>query len=1548
MRIATAPSTRGIALALLLVTLAPSLASDAALPDSGRGEARAYNVSAPSTPQKLIFIHHSTGGYWLADPASQELGGDLGRALRDSNYFVSATNYDWGPDSIGSNTDIGHWWEWFRGSNSATYLAALYAETGQNIGDFGSWPRLASDPGGPNTIVMFKSCFPNSNLGGSPSDPIPPIGSNPLRGQDYSSDAMTVGNAKGIYIDILNYFQAHPEKLFIVIVQPPLMQADTNPTRAANARALAEWLVNDWLDTYTHHNVFVFDFFNVLTSNGGNPDTNDLGAAGGNHHRYRNGAIEHVHPVNNNYSSYPSGDSHPSRAGNEKATGEYIQLLNLAYHCWKGTGDCPGGAPTCSLSCSATVPATGTAGAAVSFQSTATATNCSGGITHAWAFGDGATSASEDPTHTYAAAGTYNWSYSATVTGTTPCTHSGSITVSAAPVCTLTCSATVPATGTTGVAVAFQSTATATNCAGGLTYAWAFGDGATSALEDPTYTYAAAGTYNWTYTATVSGTSPCTHSGSITITATPVCTLTCSTTVPATGTTGVAVAFQSTATATNCSGGITHAWAFGDGATSASEDPTHTYAAAGTYNWTYTATVSGAAPCTQTGSITVTDVPSCTISCLSSAAPTSGAAPLEVTFTGGATTSNCTGATTYAWNFGDGATSTEQSPTHTYSTAGTYTWSFSATADGVTCTQSGAITVTGGATCAITCDTTVPATGAAGASVTLQSTATATNCTAALHYEWSFGDGTPNAYSATVVHTYASAGTYSWILWVTADDQTCTRTGNITVTSSGTYQTYHVRTDGGDASQCTGLADAAYPGSGTGQPCAWNHPFQALPPGGPARMAGGDTLVIHAGSYRMGYGAPGAEPCAQEYPWDCYMVSVPSGPDAAHPTRIVGEMTARGCTAKPELWGAERPYHIVDLHGSSHVEVACLDITDHSSCIEDHNQGNLPCSGCTVRCNRDSYPYGDWAMSGISGRDSDDVRITDVDVHGLANMGIHAGRISNWTLDRVKILGNGSAGWHGDLWDPSSNSGTILFRNVEIAFNGCSEAYPAKTITMDTCWAQEAGGYGDGLGTATTGGHWVFEDCKIHHNTSDGLDLLYMDPTASVEVRRLWAEGNAGNQVKTSGAATVENSVLIGNCAYFEGQPLMQEGDHCRAAGNTLSLDVHRGSQVSLVNNTVTGQGDCLLIVGCNDSYPDDADPDCNGTERVVVHNTLFYGNLEWRQSDEWTCLAWYDDALIPANPLSLDYNLVYRTKDDPCPGTHDICGLDPLLQDASLAHFNGHLTAGSPAVNMGTATGAPAADYDGILRTSPPDIGAYELASGCSLSCTASATPSAGNAPLQVVFAATASAFGCAGSPTFAWTFGDGETSVQQNPTHTYLVVGAFSWTLTVTADGMTCTQTGTVTVTTCQMTCTAGANPTTGNEPLNVQFSATAGLVNCGSVEATFHWTFGDGATSDQQNPTHTFLAAGTYNWTMTATLGDLTCTKTGTVVVLPAGTSLPGDCDGDGSVSIGEVQKAINMFLGTLAPGCGVDCNQDGSVSIGEVQKVINAFLGIATSC
>lgn len=295
--------------------------------DSGQARQMGLNTNPPSEPVNLIFIHHSTGENWLADD-----NGRLGIALRNNNYFVSDTNYGWGPDGIGDYTDIGHWWRWFRGPSSPTYLRALYREKGMHS----SYSRLSQAQPGGNKIIMFKSCFPNSALKGNPNDIVPPINRNRLRGKDSSSKHLTVANAKGIYIDLLNYFRTRQDKLFIVITAPPL--SDT--TDSGNARAFNEWLINDWLDNYPYKNVAVFDFYNVLTTNGGNADKNDLDSETGNHHRFWNNVVQHKidgdNDSNSNILEYPSGDDHPSQAGNLKASGEFPAILNIYYHQWKG------------------------------------------------------------------------------------------------------------------------------------------------------------------------------------------------------------------------------------------------------------------------------------------------------------------------------------------------------------------------------------------------------------------------------------------------------------------------------------------------------------------------------------------------------------------------------------------------------------------------------------------------------------------------------------------------------------------------------------------------------------------------------------------------------------------------------------------------------------------------------------------------------------------------------------------------------------------------------------------------------------------------------------------------------------------------------------------------------------------------------------------------------------------------------------------------------------------------------------------------------------
>ena len=515
--------------------------------------------------------------------------------------------------------------------------------------------------------------------------------------------------------------------------------------------------------------------------------------------------------------------------------------------------------------------------------------------------------------------------------------------------------------------------------------------------------------------------------------------------------------------------------------------------------------------------------------------------------------------------------------------------------------------------------------------------------------------------------------------------------------------TYYVRTDGGTASQCNGQADAAYPGSGSNMSCAWNHPFVALPPTTSThpmtpRIHGGDTLVIDAGSYQMGadgknvsttYGA-----CYLGSPWDCVMPSIPSG-TASNPTRIVGAGWDSGCKAPPELWGSDQPYHILDLDGSSNVIVACLNITDHSACI----QGD---SDASVSCNHTSAPYGAWAPLGIHAQDSSNVTLQDLNIHGLASTAIQAGRLSNWTVTRVKMIGNGRAGWNGDLGGStgSSNSGTLNFNNIEIGWSGCAEQYPSTTIYA--CWGSQTGGYGDSFSTASTGGNWTFNQVYIHDGTQDGLDMLYADGTGKVTVLRSRFEGSAGNQVKIAGPSVVQNSVIIGNCAHFNGQYDMTSGDNCRAAGNALVMRVFPGNLVSLSYNTISGQGDCLVQADGNYG---------SSTSEVDLYDNVLLGQTKWADSSQKSCLFYWSEP--PLGKVAIQGNVIWNTRyytTNPPNNTY----ADPKLVSENLASLNPALALGSPAIDKASTIITVTTDYAGDARPvgAGYDIGSYEYGS--------------------------------------------------------------------------------------------------------------------------------------------------------------------------------------------------------------------------------------------
>lgn len=265
----------------------------------------------------------------------------------------------------------------------------------------------------------------------------------------------------------------------------------------------------------------------------------------------------------------------------------------------------------------------------------------------------------------------------------------GNITITG---CSFTCSANAtPQSGSLPLEVNFTATVEGIGCSGSPTFLWNFGDGNTSTLQNPTYTYNSEGKYDWTLTVNWNGTI-CEKSGTITVGG---CQITCEATVsPTNGNAPLNVSFSASSTATGCSSEVTYEWDFGDGSKVAQQNVTHIYTNPGTY--TYTLTVkSGDTTCTKSGIITVANSGNCTLSCDAVVNPSSGPAPLTVSFVGTESHQNCSGTPAFSWEFGDGETSTEQNPSHTYQNEGTYNWTFLVTLEGQTCSKNGQIRVLG-------------------------------------------------------------------------------------------------------------------------------------------------------------------------------------------------------------------------------------------------------------------------------------------------------------------------------------------------------------------------------------------------------------------------------------------------------------------------------------------------------------------------------------------------------------------------------------------------------------------------------------------------------------------------------------------------------------------------------------------------------------------------------------------------------------------------------------------------------------------------------------
>ncbi len=373
-------------------------------------------------------------------------------------------------------------------------------------------------------------------------------------------------------------------------------------------------------------------------------------------------------------------------------------------------------------------------------------TNTSGNATSwFWDFGNGNYSTSEHPVNIYLTTGTFSVKLVARDASgqADSVTYSGMISTSSAPLINFNASSTTQCLEN-GVISFTNLSSNYDSCI------WDFGDGVTSNVNNPVHQYLSPGIYTVTlvgYNTAQGCSSSLSKNSYINILSNPAATFTANSTTTCNA--NESIAFQSQA-----SSAISFQWQFGDGSTSNLQNPVHVYGVPGIYS--VTLITSNQLGCSDTVTmpsyIEVRSNPVPTIQCT---APLTSCNPVFATFS-----TTTTGITSWSWDFGDSTTAQLPANAHSYFLPGTFPINLQVTyANG--CVNENTIHLTAlpqpGSVYSVTNNQ-----GCAPLNVNLNCIAPAPGNS----YLWNFGDGTTSAQSAPT-HIYTTAGIYNTSLTVT-------------------------------------------------------------------------------------------------------------------------------------------------------------------------------------------------------------------------------------------------------------------------------------------------------------------------------------------------------------------------------------------------------------------------------------------------------------------------------------------------------------------------------------------------------------------------------------------------------------------------------------------------------------------------------------------------------------------------------------------------------------------------------------------------------------
>ena len=1077
-----------------------------------------------------------------------------------------------------------------------------------------------------------------------------------------------------------------------------------------------------------------------------------------------------------------------------------------------------------------------------------------------WSFGDGTVSADPNPVHTFSVAG----NYSVNLSSLNSCGNSNSsfrsITVNGTvcPDVVANFSSNV-SSGEVPLTVSFTDSSTGGTLSG---WNWSFGDGTVSADPNPVHTFSVAGNYS----VNLSSLNSCGNSNS-SVHVITVSTVPCPSVISgfnsnvSNGTAPLTVSFTDSSTGGTLTGWN---WNFGDGNISTVQNPVHTFSSAGSYSVNLSSLNSCGNSNSSVHVITVNTVPCPSVISGFSSNVSNGTAPLTVSFTDSSTGGTVTG---WNWNFGDGNVSTVQNPVHTFSSAGTYSVNMSSlNSCGNSNSSVHVITVN-----TVPCPSVISgfssnvSNGTAPLTVSFTDSSTGGTITG---WNWNFGDGNISTVQ-NPVHTFSSAGTYSVnmsSLNSCGNSNSSVHVINVnTVPCPSVISGFSSNVSNGTAPLTVTFTDSSTGGTITG----WNWNFGD---GNISTVQNPVHTFSSAGTYSVNMSSLNS--CGNSNS-SVHVITVNTVPcpsvisgfssnvsNGTAPLTVTFIDSSTGGTVTGWNWNfgdgnvstVQNPVHTFSSAGNYSVNLSSLNSCGNSnSVLHVITVNTVPCpsviSGFSSNVSNGTAPlivsftdsstggtltgwnwnFGDGNISTVqnpvhtfSSAGNYSVNLSSLNSCGNSNSALHVITVSTVPCPSVisgfsSNVSNGTAPLTVTFTD-SSTGGTVTGWNWNFGDGNISTVQnPVHTFSS-------AGNYSVNLSSLNSCG-----------NSNSALHVITV---STVPCPTVFANFTSNVTTGTAPLTVSFTDMSIGGAIdtwewqFGDGSPtiMTRNSTHLFSSAGTYRVNLTAGNNCGNISS-VTHEITVNPVPTVTPTPTVTITPTPTGTQMVIINSS----------ANEWSNIVPKGNRTYPENS-----NQTYITQAKPGSTLLDV-QVDSISQGVISNWTFTNLTKNHDIYANGTPT--------------PGQVQVFFNAS-----------PRYGALPLQVTFSDQS-----IGSPTsFYWQFGDGTTSTEQNPTHTYGMAGKYPVALQSKNnqtggygmwDGFITVTNGVVpepTPTQVPGDIISGFTvfPMNGTAPLSVQFIDTSS-----GNPVSWLWDFGDGTTSTLQNPIHEYTAEGSYSVTILA---------------------------------------------------------------------------------